>query len=388
MYKKALTSLTVLFFMMGFITCLNDILVPYLKAIFALSYAQAALIQFCFFAAYGLTSIPFSKLIEQVGYQKGMVIGFALSAMGCLLFYPAVLLHTYALFLGALFVLASGIVLLQVAANPCVSIIGPKETASSRLTMAQAFNSLGTFIAPLFGAYYILSGLTNSVYAEGVVYPYFLIAAVLIVIALVLSRINLSGMESAETDDSSWTDVLKEKSLLLGVIGIFAYVGAEVAIGSFLVNYVMEISHVAAAQAAPLVALYWGGAMVGRFIGIFTLRIFAPAKVLTTHALLSVLLILFSMQATGNLAIASMALVGLCNSIMFPTIFTLGIKGLKAGQEKKGSGLLATAIVGGAIVPLLTGLLADRLGLHHAFILPVVCYVYIAWLGWRNLAKI
>lgn len=388
MYKKALTSLTVLFFMMGFITCLNDILVPYLKAIFALSYAQAALIQFCFFAAYGLTSIPFSKLIEQVGYQKGMVIGFALSAMGCLLFYPAVLLHTYALFLGALFVLASGIVLLQVAANPCVSIIGPKETASSRLTMAQAFNSLGTFIAPLFGAYYILSGLTNSVYAEGVVYPYFLIAAVLIVIALVLSRINLSGMESAETDDSSWTDVLKEKSLLLGVIGIFAYVGAEVAIGNFLVNYVMEISHVAAAQAAPLVALYWGGAMVGRFIGIFTLRIFAPAKVLTTHALLSVLLILFSMQATGNLAIASMALVGLCNSIMFPTIFTLGIKGLKAGQEKKGSGLLATAIVGGAIVPLLTGLLADRLGLHHAFILPVVCYVYIAWLGWRNLAKI
>jgi len=388
MYKKALTSLTILFFMMGFITCLNDILVPYLKSIFSLTYAQAALIQFCFFAAYGLTSIPFSKLIEKMGYQKGMVIGFALAALGCLLFYPAVLLNTYALFLAALFVLASGIVLLQVAANPCVAIIGPKETASSRLTMAQAFNSLGTFVAPFFGAYFILSGLTNSIYAEGVVYPYFLIAGVLIVIALVLSKINLSGMESAQADESRWQDVLKEKGLLLGVIGIFAYVGAEVAIGSFLVNYVMEISHVSETQAAPLVALYWGGAMVGRFIGIFILKAFSPAKVLMTHALLAVLLILVSMQTTGTLAIATMALVGLCNSIMFPTIFTLGIKGLKDGQEKKGSGLLATAILGGAIVPLLTGLLADRLGLHHAFILPVICYTYIAWLGFRNFKKV
>lgn len=385
MYKKALTSLTVLFFMMGFITCLNDILVPYLKAIFSLSYSQAALIQFCFFAAYGLTSIPFSKLIERVGYQKGMVIGFALTALGCLLFYPAVLLHTYAIFLGALFVLAAGIVLLQVAANPCVSIIGPKETASSRLTMAQAFNSLGTFVAPFFGAYFILSGLTHSVYAEGVVYPYFLIAGVLIVIAIVLSRLNLSGMEAAEADESTWLEVLHEKSLLLGVVGIFAYVGAEVAIGSFLVNYVMEMLHVSETEAAPLIALYWGGAMVGRFIGIFTLKAFAPAKVLMAHALLSVALILLSMQSTGVIAIGGMVLVGLCNSIMFPTIFTLSIKGLKAGQEKKGSGLLATAILGGAVVPLLTGLLADRMGLHHAFVLPVICYAYIAWLGRNHL---
>ncbi|MGP1717772.1 MAG: sugar MFS transporter [Methylophilus sp.] len=387
MYKKALTSLTILFFMMGFITCLNDILVPYLKAIFSLSYSQAALVQFCFFAAYGLTSIPFSKLIERVGYQKGMVIGFALAALGCLLFYPAVILHTYPLFLGALFVLASGIVLLQVAANPCVSVIGPKETASSRLTMAQAFNSLGTFIAPLFGAYFILSAMTNSSHAEGVVYPYFFIAFVLIIIALVLSRINLTGLESTTADESGWLEVLKEKGLLLGVIGIFAYVGAEVAIGSFLVNYVMDISQVTETQAAPLVAFYWGGAMVGRFLGIFTLKAFAPARVLMTHALLAVILILISMQTSGTLAIGSMVLVGLCNSIMFPTIFTLGIKGLKAGQEKKGSGLLATAILGGAIVPLLTGLLADRLGLHHAFILPVICYVYIAWLGFKNLTQ-
>jgi MFS transporter, FHS family, L-fucose permease len=387
MYKKALTSLTILFFMMGFITCLNDILVPYLKAIFSLSYSQAALVQFCFFAAYGLTSIPFSKLIERVGYQKGMVIGFTLAALGCLLFYPAVVLHTYPLFLAALFVLASGIVLLQVAANPCVSVIGPKETASSRLTMAQAFNSLGTFIAPLFGAYFILSALTNSSHAEGVVYPYFFIAAVLIIIALVLSRINLTGLESTSTDETGWLQVLKEKGLLLGVIGIFAYVGAEVAIGSFLVNYVMDISQVTETQAAPLVAFYWGGAMVGRFLGIFTLKAFAPARVLMTHALLAVIFILISMQSTGTLAIGSMVLVGLCNSIMFPTIFTLGIKGLQTGQEKKASGLLATAILGGAIVPLLTGLLADRLGLHHAFILPVICYVYIAWLGFKNLTN-
>ena len=386
MYKKALTSLTILFFMMGFITCLNDILVPYLKAIFSLSYSQAALVQFCFFAAYGLTSIPFSKLIERVGYQKGMVIGFALAALGCLLFYPAVVLHTYPLFLGALFVLASGIVLLQVAANPCVSVIGPKETASSRLTMAQAFNSLGTFIAPLFGAYFILSTLTNVTHAEGMVYPYFFIALVLIIIALVLSRMNFTGLESSQADESGWLEVLKEKGLLLGVIGIFAYVGAEVAIGSFLVNYVMDISHATETQAAPLVAFYWGGAMVGRFLGIFTLKAFAPARVLMTHALLAVILILISMQTSGTLAIGSMVLVGLCNSIMFPTIFTLGIKGLKAGQEKKGSGLLATAILGGAIVPLLTGLLADRLGLHHAFILPVVCYIYIAWFGFKALA--
>ena len=384
MYKKALTSLTILFFMMGFITCLNDILVPYLKAIFDLSYGQAALIQFCFFAAYGLTSIPFSKLIERIGYQKGMVTGFALAALGCVLFYPAVVLHVYGLFLGALFVLASGIVLLQVAANPCVSIIGPKETASSRLTMAQAFNSLGTFIAPFFGAYFILSTLAKSTHAEGVVYPYFFIALVLVVIALVLSRIRLDGMESGQDDDSGWLDVLREKGLLLGVIGIFAYVGAEVAIGSFLVNYVMDISHVTESAAALLVAFYWGGAMVGRFIGIFTLKAFAPARVLLAHALLSMVLIIVSMNSTGMLAIASMVLVGLCNSIMFPTIFTLGIKGLKAGQEKKGSGLLATAILGGAIVPLLTGLLADRVGLHHAFILPVLCYGYIAWFGFRN----
>jgi MFS transporter, FHS family, L-fucose permease len=386
MYKKALASLSILFFMMGFITCLNDILVPYLKAIFTLDYSRAALVQFCFFGAYGLTSIPASKLIERVGYQTGMVIGFCLSACGCLLFFPAVNYHTYALFLLALFVLASGIVLLQVAANPFVSVIGPKETASSRLTMVQAFNSFGTFLAPFFGAYFILSKLASGD-AGDVVYPYLLIAIVLLIIAAVVYRISFPTSSSAQETKGKWSEVLKDQGLLLGMLGIFTYVGAEVAIGSFLVNYVMELSHLHETQAAKMVSIYWGGAMVGRFIGIFTLKTFPPAKVLSLHALLAIALIVFSINSTGMLAIYSIVLVGFCNSIMFPTIFTLAIKGLKAGQEKTGSGLLATAILGGAIVPLSTGLLADKVGLQTAFILPVLCYAYIAGLGFKHTRK-
>lgn len=383
MYKKALTSLTTLFFMMGFITCLNDILVPYLKEIFDLSYTQAALIQFCFFGAYGLTSIPSSKLIERVGYQKGMVIGFVITAIGCLLFFPAVSFHTYGLFLMALFVLASGVVILQVAANPYVSVIGPAETSSSRLTMVQAFNSFGTFLAPFFGSYFILSKLDVSTNAEGVIYPYVIIAVTLITIAIVLSRMALPVIETATEEKSSWSSVLKEPNLILGMIGIFTYVGAEVAIGSFLVNYVMEMTPMSETEAATLVAIYWGGAMAGRFMGIFTLKLFSPGRVLSVHALLSIALILFSVNSQGNLAIYSMILVGFCNSIMFPTIFTLGIKGLDSAAQKA-SGLLATAILGGAIIPLLTGQMADSVGLRMAFILPALCYGYIAIFGLRS----
>ncbi len=384
MYRKAMTSLTVLFFMMGFITCLNDILVPYLKAVFALDYTRAALVQFCFFAAYGLTSLPLSKLIERVGYQTGMVMGFVLAALGCVLFYPAVIWHTYALFLGALFVLATGIVLLQVAANPCVTLIGPAATASSRLTMAQAFNSLGTFIAPLFGATFILSSLNQATQATAVVVPYVLIAGVLVLIAWGLSRLNILGMESKDTlSQSDWRVVLQDRSLRVGMGGIFCYVGAEVAIGSFLVNYIKELTHLSEAQAAPMVALYWGGAMVGRFVGIVTLKVFAPARVLLLHTLLAIGLVLVSMRSNGQLAIYAMVLVGVCHSIMFPTIFTLSIRELPEAQAKKASGALATAIVGGALVPLLTGMWADRFGLQEAFILPVLCYLYIAWLAMR-----
>jgi FHS family L-fucose permease-like MFS transporter len=384
MYKKPLISLTVLFFMLGFITCLNDILVPFLKSVFDLSYSQAALVQFCFFGAYGLTSIPASKVIDKYGYKTGMVIGFVVTAIGCLLFYPAVSFNTYGLFLTALFVLASGIVLLQVAGNPFVSILGPKESASSRLTMVQAFNSFGTFIAPFFGAYFILSGLQAGGNSENVKYPYLFIAVVLVLIAIVLAKLSFPPIKSEQdTSKDTWKEVLAEKNLILGMVGIFAYVGAEVAIGSFLVNYITEIMPMPETEAARMVAVYWGGAMVGRFLGIFTLNRFAPGKVLLSHSILSIGLILISISSDGMLAVYGLILVGFFNSIMFPTIFTLGIKGLTK-SESKASGLLATAILGGAIIPLLTGQIADSSGLRTAFILPAVCYAYIAWFGFRS----
>jgi FHS family L-fucose permease-like MFS transporter len=384
MYKKAISALSTLFFMMGFITCLNDILVPYLKEVFKLNFGQAALIQFCFFGAYGLTSIPSSQLIERIGYHKGMVLGFGVTAFGCLLFFPAVSLNVYGLFLFALFVLASGIVLLQVAANPYVSVIGPSETASSRLTMVQAFNSFGTFLAPFFGSYFILRTLEKTTDAGAVRYPYLFIAFVLVTIAVLLSRLHLPEIISEGSAKASWSQVIKRRGLILGMVGIFCYVGAEVAIGSFLVNYIIEITPMPETEAATLVAIYWGGAMAGRFLGIFTLKEFSPGKVLTTHAMLAVSLILISITSSGTLAIYCMILVGLCNSIMFPTIFTFGIKDLKRGEEQRGSGLLATAILGGAFIPVITGELADQHGLRFAFILPVFCYAYIAFLGLKN----
>jgi FHS family L-fucose permease-like MFS transporter len=384
MYRKALFSLTVLFFMMGFITCLNDILVPFLKQVFELSYLQASLVQFCFFGAYGLTSIPASKLIEKIGYQKGMVVGFIITAIGCVLFYPAVTFNTYGLFLAALFVLATGVVLLQVAANPFVSVIGPEESASARLTMTQAFNSFGTFVAPFFGSYLILSTLKDTMNSEAVKYPYLFIAAVLVVIAVILGRMHFPAIAKQEgTDSGTWSSVLKSKNLLMGMFGIFAYVGAEVAIGSFLVNFIIENVPMSEPEAAHYIAFYWGGAMVGRFLGIYTLKLFSPGKVLTFHSVVSIFLILASINSTGMPAVYLMIAVGLCNSIMFPTIFTLALKGL-SGHAEKASGLLATAILGGAIIPLLTGWMADSSGLKVAFILPAVCYGYIAFFGFKT----
>lgn len=383
MYRKALFSLTVLFFMMGFITCLNDILVPFLKQVFELTYLQASLVQFCFFGAYGLTSIPASKLIEKMGYQKGMVIGFIITAIGCVLFYPAVTFNTYGLFLAALFVLATGVVLLQVASNPFVSVIGPEETASARLTMTQAFNSFGTFVAPFFGSYLILSTLSQSTNSDAVKYPYLFIAAVLVVISIVLGRMNFPEIPKAEGNEGTWGSVLKSKNLIMGMFGIFAYVGAEVAIGSFLVNFIIENVPMTEPEAAHYIAFYWGGAMVGRFLGIYTLKLFSPGKVLAFHSVLSIIFIVASINTTGMLAVYLMIAVGLCNSIMFPTIFTLALRGL-SGSAEKASGLLATSILGGAIIPLFTGWMADSSGLRTAFILPAVCYAYIAFYGFKS----
>ena len=380
MHRKALSALTVLFFMMGFITCLNDILVPYLKKVFELTYTQAALVQFFFFLAYGLASIPASKLIEKWGYQRGMVVGFITTALGCLLFFPAVSFHTYPLFLFALFILASGVVVLQVAGNPYVSVLGTPETASSRLTMTQAFNSLGTFLAPFFGSILILSKIENSGSAEAVKYPYLLIAITLIIIAIVLSKLELPKISSTIDDAGTWGSALSKKGIWLGMIGIFAYVGAEVTIGSFFVSFIQENTAMLEVDAANLVAFYWGGAMIGRFLGIFTLQKFSPGRVLFVHALLSIALILIAVTNTGMFSVYALMGVGFFNSIMFPTIFTLGLKGNEEMAEKA-SGLMSTAILGGAIIPILTGLMADSFNLKISLMIPAICYFYIAYFG-------
>lgn len=385
MHRQAMISLTVLFFMMGFITCLNDILVPYMKKVFSLGYTEAALVQFCFFGAYGLMSIPSSRFIEKIGYQRGMVFGFLMAAVGCVFFFPAVSINSYPLFLGALFVLASGIVTLQVAANPFVSIIGPVETASSRLTMVQAFNSLGTFLAPFFGSVLILSRLDEAhTGPEAVKYPYLFIAGTLVIIAIVLFRMKFPEGSDHQDGQAGWKETLKAPGMLPGMLGIFTYVGAEVAIGSFLVNYIIERTPMPEAEAAHLVALYWGGAMVGRFLGIYTLKEFNPGRVLTFHALLALALILISVNSYGHQAVYCMIAVGFCNSIMFPTIFTLVIKRFAGSMVQKASGLLGTSILGGAFMPVLTGNLADVFGLRTAFLLPALCYGYIAIFGGLN----
>lgn len=385
-YTFALTSLTSLFFMWGFITCLNDILIPHLKGVFDLSYTQAMLIQFCFFGAYFLVSLPAGKLVKNVGYQKGIVVGLIIAAVGCISFYPAASMQSYPVFLIALFVLASGITVLQVSANPYVSILGKPETASSRLTMTQAFNSLGTTVAPFFGAYLILEQAGNEVAnsAEAVQTPYLLLAAMLLILAAIFAYLKLPEMReedesgTSETQGSAW----QYKHLVMGAVGIFVYVGAEVSIGSFLVNFLGEdyIAGLEEHDAAKYIAYYWGGAMVGRFIGAGVMQKIAAGKVLAFNACAAMVLILVTMMTSGQVAMWSILLVGLCNSIMFPTIFSLAITGL-GNHTSQGSGILCLAIVGGAILPVFQGMLADSIGIQASFILPVFCYAYIAYYG-------
>ncbi|MBA6329391.1 sugar MFS transporter [Colwellia sp. MB02u-6] len=388
-YTFALTSLTSLFFMWGFITCLNDILIPHLKAIFDLSYSQAMLVQFCFFSAYFLVSIPAGKIVKKVGFQKGIVLGLIVAAIGCFAFYPAAAMHSYPVFLLALFILASGITILQVSANPYVSILGNPKTASSRLTMTQAFNSLGTTVAPFFGAYLILDQVAESMsvaqQAESVQLPYVLLAGLLLILAAIFSYIKLPVVEHIEESvsekpiaGSAW----QYRHLVLGAIGIFVYVGAEVSIGSFLVSFFNDpnIAGLEESQAAKYIAYYWGGAMVGRFIGAAVMQKLAAGKVLAFNAFMAVILMIITILASGQIAMLAILLVGLCNSIMFPTIFSLAINGL--GQHtSQGSGILCLAIVGGAILPLVQGVLADSIGLQNSFFLPIICYVFIAYYG-------
>ena len=387
--------------MMGFITCLNDILIPYLKLMFALSYTQVMLINTCFFGAYFFMSIPSGKIVEKIGYKKGMVAGFLAAAVGALMFYPAAEVKDYNLFLLALFILASGITLLQVAGNPYVAVLGKPETASARLTLTQAFNSLGTTIAPLLGTYLILSGLPEitegidpaSVDADAVQNAYIGIAVVLVIISIIMAVVNLPKIKAGEFDmdltaapsKSVYGSAWDASHLVLGAVAIFMYVGAEVAIGSFLVNYlgtdaVMGMSE---KEAGNYVAYYWGGAMVGRFIGAYILRVLNPGKLLMGFSFVAIILVMISILTTGEIAMWSILAVGLFNSIMFATIFTLAVSNLYE-HTNQGSGILCTAIVGGAIIPLIQGYVADQVGLTTAFVIPILCYLYIAWYGIRG----
>jgi FHS family L-fucose permease-like MFS transporter len=370
------------------------------------------LIQFCFFTAYFVVSLPAGIIIEKIGYKKGIVIGLVTTGIGCLVFYPAAALPSYPVFLLGLFILASGITLLQVAANPYVTILGKPETASSRLNLTQAFNSLGTTIAPIFGSMLILSAAVKtteqlhamsaqdvSAYklaqAASVQVPYLGIAATLLIIAAVFAIIKLPEIEASSVDQE------KEKSkdkggkthhnawsylhLILGAVGIFVYVGAEVSIGSFLVNYLGQdyIAGLSPEVAGKMVSFYWGGAMVGRFIGSAIQMKVDPGKVLGFNAIVAAILILTSMLTFGKIAMWTILLIGLFNSIMFPTIFSLAIKGL-GKHTGQGSGILCMAIVGGALIPLIQGALADKIGIHHAFILPIFCYLFIAYYGFAG----
>ena len=388
-YRFALIALTSLFFMWGFITCLNDILIPALKGAFELSFTQAMLIQFCFFSAYFLVSLPAGKLVGKIGYQKGIVVGLSVACLGCVLFYPAAALSVYGIFLFALFVLASGITILQVSANPYVTVLGPAETASSRLTLTQAFNSFGTTIAPFFGAFLIFGagGEHTVTDAAAVKLPYLILAAALLVLAVIFAVLKLPTIAATEgsgmsnVSGSAW----QYRHLVFGAICIFLYVGAEVAIGSFLVNYMAQpdIAGFDEATAAKYIAYYWGGAMVGRFIGAAVMQYVAAGKVLAFNAFMAISLIIVSVNSTGMLAVWAILGVGLFNSIMFPTIFSLALQGL-GKHTAQGSGILCLAIVGGAIVPLLQGFLADTFSLQASFLLPMLCYGFIVYYGFKG----
>jgi MFS transporter, FHS family, L-fucose permease len=402
----ALTVVTVMFFMWGFITSLNDVLIPHLKSVFDLGYSGALLVQFTFFGAYFVMSIPAGKVVSKVGYKGSIILGLVITGIGALLFFPAARLPSYPLFLTAFFVLATGITVLQVAANPYVSLLGPERTSSSRLNLAQAFNSLGTTLAPRLGGIFILSGTVLAApalaqlpaveqlaykvqQAQLVQVPYLILAALLFVLAIVVWLFRLPPLteatEKADPVKHTLREALSHRHLLLGVIAIFVYVGAEVSLGSFMVNYISEpsIGNMSEQAATTYVSLYWGGAMIGRIFGFVLMLKLNASKLLGIFATVAGLLVLTTMMTTGHVAMWSVVAIGLFNSIMFPTIFTLGIARL-GPLTGKASSLLVMAIVGGALIPLLQGVLADHIGIQHAFILPLLCYLYIIYYGFHG----
>lgn len=404
-YASALVTLTSLFFMWGFLTSLNDILIPHLKSVFELNYAQVMLVQSAFFIAYFVMSLPAGWVVSRFGYRKGILTGLGVASLGALLFYPAAAMLSYPMFLVALFVLASGITVLQVAANPYVAVLGPEKTASSRLTLSQALNSLGHTIGPYVGALLILGGtvltteqllklpaLEQLEYkmdkAALVQVPYIGLAIALLLLMVFMAVVKLpviSNVEDHGAANTSLSDALKHKGLLLAAIGIFVYVGAEVSIGSFLVNFFGQsnIGNLKEEDAGKLVSYYWLAAMIGRFAGSFIMQKFDPAKALGYSAVAAMVLVLATMFGTGQAAMVTILCVGLFNSIMFPTIFTLGINGL-GKLTGQGSAVLVMCIVGGGVIPLLQGALADEVGIQKAFVVPVVCYAYIVWFAFSR----
>ncbi|WP_444901962.1 sugar MFS transporter [Microbulbifer sp. SSSA007] len=397
-----LAALTSLFLLWGFITGLNDVLVPHFKNVFELSYTRAVLVQFYFFAAYFLVSVPAGLLLRRVGYQLGLVLGLLVACAGCLIFIPAARLQIYEVFLLGLFVLASGITVLQVSANPYVIALGHSSTAPSRLNLTQAFNSLGTTLAPIVGgavfftAFSITSDPDTAVTltdfrareAALVEKPYFWLAVILLLLVAFFSWIRLPVIPGhqlapgAEANKSDVFSIWRFPRLTLGAVAIFAYVGAEVAIGSFLVSFFGEpsVAEMRPLEAAHFVSYYWGGAMLGRFAGALLLRYIPANKMLAVCGLGSVVLIVAAMLFSGLVAVWAIVAVGLCNSIMFPTIFSLALRGL-GRHTSQGSGVLCMAIVGGAMIPLMQGVLADNAGIQLSFLVPMLCYCYIVYYG-------
>ena len=389
-----------LFFIFGGITSLNDVIIPKLKELFTLNYTQAMLVQFCFFTAYLVIGIPGAQLVKKIGYMRGAVAGLLTMMVGCLLFIPASQNATYSLFLFALFILASGVVIVQVVANPLISLLGPAKTVHSRLTFAQAFNSLGTTVFPWVGAALILGGLASvsakdfsgaeldayrTAETQAIVATYTGLAIALAVIALAvfLFRNRLKGEVHERSSLLDGFSLLKRPRFGLGALSIFLYVGAEVSIGSLIVNYLQQsrVMGLNEAAAGSLIAFYWGGAMVGRFIGSYFLRILSPGLILSGVSAGAIALILISISTTGTVAGYSLLAIGLMNSIMFPTIFSLASEGL-GSRAADGSGIINIAIFGGAVIPLLTGMLADVSGsLGIALLLPAACYALIAYFG-------
>jgi MFS transporter, FHS family, L-fucose permease len=389
-----------LFFAFGGITSLNDVLIPKLKELFTLSYGEAMLVQSAYFTAYFVVSLPAAALVRRIGYMRSAVVGLSVMALGCVLFIPASSHSLFSLFLIALFVLAAGVTTVQVVANPLISMLGPAATTSSRLTFAQAFNSLGTWVFPFVGSILILGSIATvdpktlagpalsqfvSEATQIIAHTYIGLAIALGLLAAVV-WLRRKGLVEAPPDATpAWRgfNLLKRRRFAFGTACIFLYVGAEVAIGSAVVNYLMQPNTLglSAEAAGKHLPFYWGGAMVGRFIGAFVLRMFAPAKVLAGVAAMAIVLLLISANSTGALAAWSLLAIGLFNSIMFPTIFSLANEGL-GKRAAEGSGVICMAIVGGAVVPVLTGRTADHVGLQQALIVPAACYCGILLYGW------